>query len=162
MHTVLAKNLHVERNKDKILILLYSSKTHGKESNPQEIKITGVKSNDASPRFRQNNKNRFHCPFQIIRSYLNIRGNYLDDSEYLFIFRDRQLVKPFHMAQVLKTILKCLNINEKLYSVHSFRIGRTNELFKHGIDIETIKKVGCWKSNVVYKYLCNIYQEIEF
>ena len=35
-HTVRAKDIHVGNNKDKIMIVLYSSKTHGKESRPQK------------------------------------------------------------------------------------------------------------------------------
>ena len=40
-HTVKAKNIHVGKNKNKILIMLYTSKTHGKANTPQEVKITG-------------------------------------------------------------------------------------------------------------------------
>ena len=39
-HVVKAANLHMGSNKNKILIILYTSKTHGRESHPQEIKIT--------------------------------------------------------------------------------------------------------------------------
>ena len=38
-HCIKACNIHVGNNKDKILIVLYSSKTHGKESRPQKVKI---------------------------------------------------------------------------------------------------------------------------
>ena len=34
-HPVLAKDIHIAKNKDKIRLLLHSSKTHGKESFPQ-------------------------------------------------------------------------------------------------------------------------------
>ena len=73
------------------------------------------------------------------------------DSEPLFVFRDHSPVKAFHMRTVLKNVLLRFNLNWQLYSTHSFRIGRTNELFKRGVDIETIKKIGRWKSNAVYK-----------
>ena len=39
-HTVKAGNIHVGHNKDKILVVLYTSKTHGEESGPQKIKIS--------------------------------------------------------------------------------------------------------------------------
>ena len=35
-HTIKAKNVHIAKNKEKILIILYTSKTHGKESRPQK------------------------------------------------------------------------------------------------------------------------------
>ena len=38
-HTAKAANIHIV-NKDKILVALYTSKTHGEESDPQKIKIT--------------------------------------------------------------------------------------------------------------------------
>lgn len=39
-HVLRAQNVHIATNKDKMLLILYSSKTHGKESRPQKIKIT--------------------------------------------------------------------------------------------------------------------------
>ena len=39
-HVLKAKNIHIGNNKDKIMMVLYSSKTHGKESRPQHIKTT--------------------------------------------------------------------------------------------------------------------------
>ena len=39
-HVLHAKNIHIGTNKNKILLILYSSKTHGKANRPQEIKIT--------------------------------------------------------------------------------------------------------------------------
>ena len=41
-HQVKAKDIHIADNKDKILVVLHSSKTHGKYSYPQKVKITGV------------------------------------------------------------------------------------------------------------------------
>ena len=41
-HTIKACNIHVGNNKDKILIVLYSSKTHGVESRPQKVKISAI------------------------------------------------------------------------------------------------------------------------
>ena len=42
-HTLLAKNIHLAKNKEKILLLLYSSKTLYKGSKPQKIKIVSNK-----------------------------------------------------------------------------------------------------------------------
>ena len=38
-HTILAKDVHIGQNKDKILFVLHSSKTHGKGDKPQMVKI---------------------------------------------------------------------------------------------------------------------------
>ena len=40
-HSVKAKDIHESRPKNKLLILLYTSKTHGLESAPQQIRIIG-------------------------------------------------------------------------------------------------------------------------
>ena len=39
-HVILVRNVHLATNKDKILIVLYSSEMHGKEVIPQQVKIT--------------------------------------------------------------------------------------------------------------------------
>ena len=39
-HTVKAKNVHIGRNKNKMLFILYSSKTHDRNVKPQHVKIT--------------------------------------------------------------------------------------------------------------------------
>ena len=38
-HSIKAKNVHIGKNKDKIMFVLYSSKTHAKESPPQKVKM---------------------------------------------------------------------------------------------------------------------------
>ena len=82
-HTIKDCNIHVAKNKEKILIVLYSSKTHGEESYPQKVKISG----NATTR-----KHRFFCPFVLIKQYLPIRGGFIDDQEPFFVFRDKMPV----------------------------------------------------------------------
>ena len=43
-YTAKAKDIHIGTNKDKILIILHSSKTHSRESRPQKIKIQSLQS----------------------------------------------------------------------------------------------------------------------
>ena len=77
-HTIKAKNVHMGINKNKILIMLYTSKTHGEESRPQKIKIDGIK--EVS---QQNSQklSRFFCLFMLMRKFLQLRGGYLHDSD---------------------------------------------------------------------------------
>ena len=74
-HSVKARNVHVGTNKDKIMLVLYSSKTHGTSTNPQKIKISvlGQESNNKS--------NGLICPFESVRNYLALRGSYDNDCE---------------------------------------------------------------------------------
>ena len=64
-HVIKAKDIHIAENKDKIRILLYSSKTHSKESRPQEIQISAHESTG--------HRICFFCPFMQLRNYLNVR-----------------------------------------------------------------------------------------
>ena len=144
-HTVKACNIHVGNNKDKILVVLYSSKTHGIESRPQKVKISAVKTTISI-------KKNF-CPFSLVLQYMMTRGPFLENHEQFFVFGDKSPVKAFHVRDVLRSILTDLNLNAELYDVHSFRIRRTCDLDKFGYSIEQIKSMGRWKSNAVYKYL---------
>ena len=150
-HTVKAKDIHVGCNKNKILIVLYSSKTHDKESAPQKIKITEDFSLCKESLTGVSKRN--FCPFKLIRLYITKRGNYLHDRENFFIFSDGSPVQPAMVQKVLRRLLNNLNIDQSLYDCHSFRIGRSCDLFKFGVPIEKIKKMGRWRSNAVYKYL---------
>ena len=47
-HVVKANNVHIAKNKNKILLVLYSSKTHSEASRPQKIKISSRDQGTAS------------------------------------------------------------------------------------------------------------------
>ena len=80
-HPIRAKDIHIGQNKDKIMILLHSSKTHRKESRLQKIKIEATNKSDKG-------KNRFFCPFALMPCYLKARGCYHRNDEPCFNFRD--------------------------------------------------------------------------
>ena len=147
-HTAKAKDVSVGSNKDKIMITLFSSKTHGRESKPQHIKITSVEN-------LKNSKNdRFFCPFKIARQYFALRGNYLHDNEVFLIFRDRQPVKPSHFRSTLKLMIKKLNLDPDLYNTHSLRAGRSNDMKNFGYSLTEIRKAGRWRvPGAVSRYL---------
>ena len=145
-HPVKARDVHQARYKKKLLFLLRSSKTHGRESRPQEITIEGDANLD-------NKHKNYFCPYTITREYLNVRGDYSDDNDPLFIFRDGTPVSAAAARKFLKTLLKRLQLNPALYGTHSFRIGRATDLQKAGYSVDKIKQLGRWRSNAVYKYL---------
>ena len=145
-HTIKACNIHVGNNKDKILIVLYSSKTHGLESRPQKVKISAI------PQDNKRNK-KFFCPFKSVIKYMEIRGDYMTDNEEFFIFGDRTPIQPHHIRKILRELLEKLSLDGSLYDVHSLRIGRTCDLEKFGYSIQRIKSMGRWKSSAVYRYL---------
>ena len=147
-HVIKAKDVHIGINKDKLLLMLYTSKTHTLGTKPQEIKIIANDSNYI--RFK---KKHFFCPFKVTRSYINLRGAYEEDEEQFFIFKDRSPVKPHHVHSVLKQAIQNINLDSDLYNFHSLRIGMATEMIRVGCPIKLVKKLGRWKSNTVYKYI---------
>ena len=150
-HVLRANNLHLAMNKEKMLIVLYTSKMYGEESYPQKIKITSNRS-EKSGKY----SHRHFCLFTVMRNFIKVRGaEYVTENEEFFIFRDRTPVKATQARSVLKAIIKSLNLNEKLYNTHSLRIGRTSDLIKYGYSIKEVQRMGRWRSSAVYKYIQN-------
>ena len=145
-HVIKAKDVHIGSNKNKILFILYSSKTHNIGGKPQKIKIS---QNDNSK-----NGKRFFCPFNLARQYLQHRGNYVEDNEQFFIFRDRSPVTPEQFRSTLRCALQRVNLDSLLYDVMSLRSGRATDMVTvFGYSITETKIAGRWKSNTVYKYV---------
>ena len=147
-HVARARNVHVATNKDKLLIILLTSKTHGKRNRPQKIKITSNSSEHSG-----SYAHRHFCPFSVLRRYMQLRGPYDTDEEQFFVFRDKQPVKPGQATAVLKLMIQRLNLNNKNYSMHSFRIGRTSDLIKFKYLLDEVQRLGRWRSNAVLKYI---------
>ena len=144
-HTIKAKNVHLALNKRKLMLVLYSSKTHGRESLPQKIKISG---NEGI-----NIKKRNFCPFDLTGKYINLRGQCICENEQFFVFRDKTDVQSYHIRNVLKDCIKKLNLNAKLYTFHSLRIGHATQMQRDNYPISSIMRAGRWTSNAVYRYL---------
>ena len=147
-HVVKAANVHIGLNKNKILVVLYSSKTHHEGSRPQKIKILANESD-------YKGRKKFFCPFREVRSYLKLRGNYFNKSEQFFVFSDHAPVKAENLRRVLRLMLSRINLDPTLYDVQSLRIGRASEMIKQGCSVELVQRMGRWKSNAVYKYIRN-------
>ena len=147
-HVLQARDVHIAHNKNKLLFFLRSSKTHGTGNKPQEIKIMANES--AGQRLKNV---RYFCPFTLSREYLAIRGNYVNDFDPFFVFRDWQPVKAAHVRGVLRKATSALGLNATLYNTHSLRSGRSIDLLKAGKTLSEVKSAGRWKSNVVYRYI---------
>ena len=151
LYTVKAKDVHVADNKDKILLVLHTSKTHGRESRPQKIRISTSNSCDQHER----KYTRHFGPFKLMRKYWNSRGrDYLITGEPFFIFADRLPVQPDQVRTVLCQMLDNLHLDSSLYDTHSMHIGCASDMFnKFHYTLEEVKRAGHWKSNAVYHYL---------
>ena len=149
-HAVTARDVSTGTNKNKLLFILRSSKTHTQGEHPQIVKITGLKGNTSI------NKNDV-CPFKILGNFIKMRPRRLSNKEQFFVFRDRSPVTAANFRTVLKTIMKKAKLNFSAYSAQSFRAGRAGDLLRAGVSIETIKKLGRWRSNAVYRYLRTVF-----
>ena len=149
-HPIKAANLHLGENKDKLLLVLRTSKAHGLNNKPQQIKI--------SERRKHLQGDKQHdmqvCPFLTIREFINLRPKIKTlETEPFFVFRDRSPVKPKHACRILSMTITVIGLNQSVYLFHGFRGGRASDLFAMGVSVETIKKLGRWRSNAVYTYL---------
>ena len=144
-HPIFATDVHIAFNKKKIMITLHTSKMHWHNAKPQVVKIKGLRDST--------NRRNGCCPFAILRDYASARPTCCSINEPFFIFLDRSPVRPQHMRDSLKIILKKCGFDSTLYSTHSFHAGMASDLLDLGFSVETIKKLGRWKSNSVYAYL---------
>ena len=129
-----------------MMFILRSSKTHWIGSEPQLVKISSIK------RTRNNRRNPY-CPYRLLDEYSKKRGPYQGDMDPFFTFTDGSAIKPAQLRNCLRMLLTKAGFNASLYGSHSFRIGRSCDLLKLGLSVETIKKFGRWKSNTVFRYL---------
>ena len=153
-HVITVRNTHIATNKNKILFMLLSSKTHNRGDKPQRIKITSI---PATASIGWQGKLRvqkaIYCPFTIIKRYINARPVALSLDENFFVFSDRSPVNHVHARSMLKLMIQQIGLDSNLYNFHSIRIGRGNDLLKLGLSVEIIKKLGRWRSNAVFAYL---------
>ena len=80
-HVVKAWDIHIALNKDKLMFILHTSKTHNQGSKPQIIKIEGVMETSAG-----SNRTLIVCLFKLLQDYLKVRPKYDHELEQFFIF----------------------------------------------------------------------------
>ena len=146
LHYVRAKDVHIAKNKDKILMILHTSKTHGRNKRPQKIKI--------SRNENLKGRDKFFCPFKLMQQYMVMRGTgFSNEDEPLFILSDRSHVTPDMVRSMLRVLLNNLGLDTYLYNTTSFHSGRCVDMYKMGYSLEVVKRAGWWRSNAIYQYL---------
>ena len=102
-NVIKVNDMHIGQNKRKLLFILHTSKTHGKNDKPQTVKIT---SSDRKSQLQQKNVIKFQlCPFQMLRSYIQRRKKAINKFEQFFVFSDRSPVKTDQVRRILKQSL---------------------------------------------------------
>ena len=156
-HVIKADDVCIADNKDKVMFILYTSKTHWKDVEPQVVTISSIDITGTDSRLNNyviSKKRKNKCPFQLLRDYIKVRRTIRQPDEQLFIFHDRSPVTPTHMRDILKQALSLNGLEPENYGCHSYRIGCAVDLHTHyHLDVGSIKKLGRWKSNIVYNYL---------
>ena len=153
-HAIQADDMHVAKNKNKLQIILRSSKTHARLALPQFVKISSKCEDEL---LRDSGKG--YCPHTLIRNYLKAHEKATElvdktlDIGNLFIFSDGSPVKPRNLRFVLKKAISKCELDQSSHECHSLRSGREVDLMKMGISVNNIKHIGRWKSNAVYKYI---------
>ena len=150
-HVIKAKDVHIGKNKKKMMFVLHTSKTHGLDAKPQIVKIS---SSDLNANHQMKNIDTF-CPFEILEKFVTSRRLRRREDEQFFIFSDGTPVQPSHCRTLLKDILSKIGLQNSLYGFHSLRGGRAVDMLSMKISVETIKTLGRWKSGAVYTYLKN-------
>ena len=146
-HVITLDNVHLGCNSNKILFILWSSKMHKRNTEPQTVEIKAIGAKECTlPSDLEK-----YCPYKIIRAYLELR---LDNEDtQFFVYSDDSPVTGDQFRRVMRWVIKDMGLNPLVYDTHSFRIGRATDLQKMGASLVTIKKMGRWRSNSVYKYL---------
>ena len=149
-HPIKACDVHVGKNKNKMMFVLRTSKTHWMNVKPPIVKITGK---DFDHKKNSKTKRNTLSPFERLQLFVTARPTYLNRDEPFFVFSDRSAVLPKQMRVILRKALKYLGLDQSLYDVHSLRIGRRVHLNSMKISVESIKKLGRWTSDAVFEYL---------
>ena len=152
-HVVLAKDVHIGRDKNKLMFMLHTSKTHTKGHKPQIIKISETRCFQSTAATSQQTTHYRYCPFKMIKNYIDIRKHQVRDNEQFFVFADRSPVSANQLRTTLKSAIRSTGLNPDPYCVHGMHVAHSSDLLAAGVSVETIKKLSRWKSNSVYTYL---------
>ena len=136
-------------------MVLRTSKTHNRNQKPQIITVASIAQKDGEFLYFLDDHN--FCPYVIITNYIKLRNSLRikNSSKHpnCFIFSNGSPVKVERVRAVLKRAVADANLDPENYDTHSLRSGRARDLFKVGISVEDIKKIGRWNSNAVYNCL---------
>ena len=91
-------NVHIAVNKEKLLVVVYTSKTHSIARKPQKIKITSNK-REKTGKYAH----RYFCPFKILWHFVSVRGDYKSIHDPFFVFQDNLPVTAEHIRPFVKT-----------------------------------------------------------
>ena len=135
-HILIIDNVHIEMGQDK-LHLKIKLPTYKHSNGPAVLII---------PSCTQTS----YCPVNSVLNYLLLRNH---TTGPLFLNQDNSLLKRRHLADLIKNLVKLLNLQPRSYNTHSPRIGRTTDLASKGVPDQMIRQIGRWRSDAYLKYI---------
>lgn len=139
-HALKSADVKKSLNKEKFLMVLRSSKTHGKGDHPHTVSIPQVVD-------VQEDENIFD-PFVAIQDYMSRKPQ----STQFFVHSDGSPLKTHQIRKAFKKTLKCAHFDPEIFDFHSYRVGRASDLLSSSVPFEIVKKWGNWKSDSIWKY----------
>ena len=128
-HMILACDVHIVRNKDKLMMILHSSKMHGKGNKPQIIKLTRDKVTSQQSISKQCSHSNL-CPYHLLRCYIEVRKSFISTDEQFFVFKDCSPVTPEATHKVFRDCISDISLNSNSYAFHGFCAGRALTCWK--------------------------------
>ena len=141
-HPILVTDVQLAANKKKMMFVLQTSKTHGLYDKPQLVKIKEAPDSLKGCLKHSVVDIKHYCPYQLLLTFSKVRLQYKSEIEPFFVFKDRSPVCPSHMWRTLKDMISQARFDPNCYDTHSLRIGRSCDLLRLGLSVETIKKLG--------------------
>lgn len=139
-HVLKAADVKASANKTKFLLILRSSKTHGKGDHPHTVNVPQV--------VDVNFTNDMFNPYSALRDFQAIRPK----ADNFFVLQDGTPLKVTQIRRIFQKTLKQANFDSEIFDFHSFRVGRATELLANSVPFEIVKKWGNWKSDSIWKY----------
>ena len=99
-HVIKLGNVHIGVNKNKILFVLKTSKTHWTDCKPKIVKILGKPIQSLNQKL-----DKQMCPLTILKCYLRCRPIADNTEEQFFVFADNSPVKAMQLGKALKRML---------------------------------------------------------
>ena len=95
-HPVCARDVHIGDNKDKIMFILHTSKTHWYDNKPQIIKISSKNLLQGSIQHDKDKDTLEFCPYHLLHRCIACRSTFRRINEPFFIFSDGSAFEPRH------------------------------------------------------------------
>ncbi|KAM3920319.1 uncharacterized protein RB166_014716 [Leptodactylus fuscus] len=89
------------------------------------------------------------CPVRAVNSYLAVR---VEGSSFL-VHESGLPVTAFQFRSVLNKTLSFVGANPSEYGTHSFRIGAATEASRAGLSVESVQRIGRWRSSCYAGYI---------